>query len=354
MGRKASQAVIGAFVLGAVLLAVGGVVVLSGDRLFRDTQTVVAYFDGSLEGLDIGAPVTFNGVKIGSVTDLKVVIDPRDESIHTPVFFKIDARHLHDAGGGRITFKRESRRLEVLIEHGLRARLELQSLVTGQLVVALNFYPTTPVRLTGRPKRYPEMPTIPSSFDTLTRRVENLPIEALVTETIGTMQSVKALVTAPEVKSALGKLDRALGDFEGLVRTVNGQIDPLMTDLRETTVATRTTMAEAQAAIARLTPAAGAALEEYRALGQDARKAVANADAQIVPLVASIEKAAAAADATLADARSVLGEDSPLRDELSESLQEITKAARSLRILADYLDRHPEAVVVGKRPERQR
>jgi paraquat-inducible protein B len=354
VGRKANQAIIGAFVLGAVLLAVAGVVVLSGDRFFRDSQMVVAYFDGSLEGLDIGAPVTFNGVKIGSVTDLKVVIDPRDESIHTPVFFKIDARHLHDAGGGRIALKRESRRLELLIEHGLRARLELQSLVTGQLVVALNFYPTTPVRLTGRSKRYPEMPTIPSSFDTLTRRVEDLPIEALVTETIGTMQSVKALVTAPEVKSALGKLDRALSDFEGLVRTVNRQIDPLMTDLRETTVATRTTMAEAQAALAQLTPAAGAAIEEYRALGQDARKAVANADAQIVPLAASIEKAAAAADATLADARSVLGEDSPLRDELSESLQEITKAARSLRTLADYLDRHPEAVVVGKRPERPR
>jgi phospholipid/cholesterol/gamma-HCH transport system substrate-binding protein len=354
VGRKANQAVIGAFVLGAVLLAVAGVVVLSGDRLFRDTQTVVAYFDGSLEGLDIGAPVTFNGVKIGSVTDLKVVIDPSDESIHTPVFFKIDAHHLHDTGGRKITLKRESRRLELLIEHGLRARLELQSLVTGQLVVALNFYPTTPVRLTGRSKRYPEMPTIPSSFDTLTRRVEDLPIEALITETIGTMQSVKALVTAPEVKSALGKLDRALSDFEGLVRTMNGQIDPLMTDLRETTVATRTTMAEAQAAIARLTPAAGAAIDEYRTLGQDARKAVANADAQIVPLAASIERAAAAADATLADARRVLGEDSPLRDELSESLQEITKAARSLRTLADYLDRHPEAVVVGKRPERPR
>src|SRR5258708_13776693 len=153
---------------------------------------VVAYFDGSLEGLDIGAPVTFNGVKIGSVTDLRVVIDPRDESIHTPVFFKIDARHLHDAGGGRITLKRESRRFELLIEHGLRARLELQSLVTGHLVVALNFYPPTPLRLTGRSKRYPEMPTIPSSFDTLTRRAENLPLEALVTDTNGPLQPVNA------------------------------------------------------------------------------------------------------------------------------------------------------------------
>ena len=354
MDRKANQAITGAFVLGAVLLAVAGVVALSGDRLVRDSQAVVAYFDGSLEGLDIGAPVTFNGVKIGSVTDLRVVIDPRDESIRTPVVFKIDAHRLHDVGGGRITLKRESRRLELLIEHGLRARLELQSLVTGQLVVALNFYPGTPVRLTGRSKRYPEMPTIPSSVDRLTRTVENLPIEALVTETLRTMQSVEALVTAPEVKSALGKLDRTLSEFEGLARTANGQIDPLVRDLRETTAATRATMAEAQAALARLTPAAGAAIEEYRALGQDARKAVANADAQIVPLAASIEKATAAADATLADARSVLGEDSPLRDELSEALKEITKAARSLRTLADYLDRHPEAVVVGKRSERQR
>jgi paraquat-inducible protein B len=352
MGRKANQAMIGAFVLGALLLGIAGVVVLSSDQFFfRDTQTLIAYFGGSLEGLDVGAPVTFNGVRIGSVTDLKVVIDQGDGSIRTPILFTIDAHRLHDAAGGRISLKRNSPGLEGMIEHGLRARLELQSLVTGQLAVALNFYPGTPVRLTGLSKHHPEMPTIPSSFDRLTHTLENLPVDALVTETIQTMRSVQALMTAPEVKAALAKLDRALSDFDGLVRNTNRQIDPLVATLNETARATQATMAQAQAALAQLTPAAGAAIDEYRALGQDTRKAVANADAHIGPLAASIEKAAAAAEATLSDARSVLGEDSPERDQLSQALQEITKAARSLRTLTDYLDRHPEAVIVGKRPE---
>jgi paraquat-inducible protein B len=354
MGRKSNQAIIGAFVIGAVLLGIAGVVLLSGDRFFRDTQTFIAYFVGSLDGLDVGAPVTFNGVKIGSVTDLKVVIDQRDGSIRTPVVFKVDVHRLHDINGRRIRLTQDSQGSEVMIERGLRARLELQSFVTGQLAVVLNFYPGTPVRLTGLSKRYPEMPTIPSSFDRLTHTLETLPVDTLVAEAIQTMRSVQALATAPEVKSAVVKLDRALGDFDRLARDVDRQIDPLVATLNETARATQTTMAEAQAAIARLTPAAGAAIDEYRALGQDARTAVANADAHIAPLAASIEKAAAAAETTLADARSVLGTDSPERDQLSEALQEITKAARSLRTLTDYLDRHPEAVIVGKRPEARR
>ena len=155
MGRKANQAIIGAFVLGAVLLAVAGVFVLSGDRFFfAPRKTHVAYFDGSLEGLDIGAPVTFNGVRIGSVTDVKVVIDADGASIRTPVFFDIDARRLHGVAGGTIRFEQDAGELDRLIAHGLRARLELQSLVTGQLVVALNFYPNTPARLRGVSKRY--------------------------------------------------------------------------------------------------------------------------------------------------------------------------------------------------------
>src|SRR5438874_13147894 len=134
VGRKANQAIIGAFVLGAVLVAVAGVVVLGSDRFFRHATTFVAYFDGSLEGLDIGAPVTFNGVRIGSVTNVKVVIEADGASIRTPVFFDIDGRRLHDVAGGTIRFEQDAGELDRLIAHGLRARLELQSLVTGQLV----------------------------------------------------------------------------------------------------------------------------------------------------------------------------------------------------------------------------
>src|SRR2546430_12077672 len=129
VGRKANQAIIGAFVLGAVLVAVAGVVVLGSDRFFRHATTFVAYFDGSLEGVDVGAPVTFNGVKIGSVTKLRVLIDPSDASLRTPVFFQIDAGRLRDGTGAKLPGRKELPSLERLVERGLRARLELQSLV---------------------------------------------------------------------------------------------------------------------------------------------------------------------------------------------------------------------------------
>ena len=354
MGRKASQAMIGAFIVGAVVLAVAGVVFLSGDRWFRHTETVVAYFDGSLEGLDVGAPVTFNGIKIGSVTDLRVVIDPTEASMRTPVFFKIDTGRLRDGDGAKLAAAKALPKLEVLIAHGLRARLELQSLVTGQLVVALNFHPNTPIRLTGLSKHHPEMPTISSSFDTLTRRLESLPIAALVAQTIRTIQSVEAVATAPEVKSALVRLDRLLADADGVVRDVGGRIGPLVASVQGTTVAAQTTMGEAQktlaemrTAIAQLTPPATAAIADYRALAQDARRLVARADAQIDAVSASLQSA-------LADAHGLLGADSPVRYDLANALQEMTKAAKSLRVLADYLDEHPEALLTGKPSDARR
>jgi len=336
VGHKANQAVIGAFILGALALAVAGVVLLSGGRWFSHGKTLVAFFEGSLEGLDVGAPVTFNGVRIGSVTAVRVVLEPKEASILTPVSFTIEAARLRDGNGAKFVSDKDFPKIELLIERGLRARLELQSLVTGQLAVALNFYPGTPLRLTGLSKHHQEVPTIPSSFDTLTRRLENLPIETLVAQTTRTMQSVEALANAPEVRSALVKLDRVLTDADTLVRTVNAQVDPLATSVQQTAVATQTTMAEAQrtltearAAIAQLTPPANAAIADYRALAQDTRKLIADADG-------------------------VLGDDSPVRYDLANALQEMTKAARSLRTLADYLDRHPEALLTGKRPEAHR
>ena len=334
MARKANQALVGAFVLGALLLAVAGVVVLGGGHFLRRAETVVAYFDGSLKGLDIGSPVTFNGVKIGSVVDIGVVIDPRDGSIRTPVVFSIDLRHLHLAGGGRIKAPGDLPKSELLIEHGLRARLAVQSFVTGQLAVELNFYPKTPVRLTGLTKDYVEVPTIPSQFDQLTRTLENLPIEALVAEATETLRSIRALASAPEVKSSLVKVDRVLGDVDKLVRHVDSKIDPLSARVDQAAVETRITMAQTQAALAQLTPAATATLADYQALAQDTRK-------QIDVLATSLRQA-------LADTHSVLGDDSPLRYDLANTLQEMTKTAKSLRTLAEYLERHPEALLMGK------
>src|SRR2546425_12057297 len=103
MARKANPALIGAFVVGAVVLAVVGLVVFGGGKFFRQTQTVGAYFDGSLKGMAIGAPGTFNGVKVGSGTNFKVVIDQRANSIPTPRFFEVDASRFEDGSRSTVT-----------------------------------------------------------------------------------------------------------------------------------------------------------------------------------------------------------------------------------------------------------
>jgi phospholipid/cholesterol/gamma-HCH transport system substrate-binding protein len=342
MARKANPALIGAFVVGAVVLAVAGLIVFGGGKLFRTTQTVVAYFEGSLKGLAVGSPVTFNGIKVGSVTDMKVIVDPRDSSIRTPVFFEIDAGRLQEATGGAMKFTKGTPAMQRLIARGLRAQLEVQSLVTGQLAVALNLHPKTPVRLTGFSKDYPEMPTIPSSLQKLSRTLENLPIDTLVSETIQTIRSINRLVTASEVKEVLEALNQAAVSFKGLVQQVAAQVDPLMTRVDKTTTSAQAMMAAAERT-----------LEEYRALGQDARTLVVNVNSKVEPAAAAVEKTAAAAVAALNEAQAMLDQNSPLRYDLANALREVQAAARSLRVLSDYLDRHPEAVISGKRASLQ-
>src|SRR5215831_9717542 len=133
MARKAKPALIGAFVLGAIVLAVVGLIIFGGGKFFTQRQVFVAYFDESVNGLTIGAPVTFNGVKIGSVTDIKVVVDRDEVKGWTPVFFEVEADRFEDRAGHRIKFEPGAPILKHLIDRGMRAQLETQSFVTGQL-----------------------------------------------------------------------------------------------------------------------------------------------------------------------------------------------------------------------------
>src|SRR3989442_7853685 len=159
MARRANPALIGAFVVGALTLAVSGLVVFGGGRVFRNTKPLVAYFEESVKGLSIGAPVTFQGAKVGSVTDVRVVVDPETLTISTPVFCEVDAARLTEVGGGPLALRADTTRTKELIKRGLRAQLEMQSLVTGQVGIALAFRPDTPLRLTGLTPDYLEMPT---------------------------------------------------------------------------------------------------------------------------------------------------------------------------------------------------
>jgi paraquat-inducible protein B len=162
---RANPTVIGAFVVGAIALIVIGLLVFGGASWFAKRNTYIAYFPGSVKGLNVGAPVDFRGVTIGEVTDIRVVFDPKDVSARIPVVMQLDQSRIDVVGMVRTGTQMEQ--LQRMIQAGFRAQLQAQSLLTGLLYVNIDIKPDTPVRLTGGEQPYPEIPTLPSGMEQL-------------------------------------------------------------------------------------------------------------------------------------------------------------------------------------------
>jgi len=365
MSKPASKTLIGAFVVGAIALVVAGVMIFGSGKFLRETYKFVMYFEGSVKGLNVGAPVVFRGVKVGTVTDVQLRYNPADLSFKIPVFVEIEPDRItvvEPRPPSRIDPQRyldlvlervrggpdPEAHLRLLIARGLRAQLQMQSLVTGQLMVELDFNPDKPVTLVGGDTGYPEIPTIPSPLKELSKKIEEAPIEEIFKKLLAAVEGIEGIVNSPEIKEILVSLNQALGDIRTLVQNVDGQIEPLASSIEKTLGDTRKLVQNVNAQVRPLASDIKKAVGEYGKLAR-------NVDGQIQPLASSIEEtlektrlALEQGRETLAVAEADLAEDSPLLVELDTTLKEIGAAARSFRLLVDYLKRHPEALLKGK------
>jgi paraquat-inducible protein B len=365
MSKRASPTAIGAFVLGAVALIVGGLLVWGSTDLFRRALVYVIWFDGSVAGLRAGAPVEFRGVKLGEVIDIHL----KAGTSAIPVYVDLDTRQIRGIQEG--DDPRQS--VERAIQAGLRAQLRVQSLVTGQLYVALDMYPGTPIKLVGLDPDTPEIPAVPTVLEQWTDRakkvvdaLEKLPLEQMVTHAAETLEGINRLVRSPELTRAVRSTETLVADARTLVRDLGQQVGPLAASTRQTLEATRATVNETalelrhvlktvDTRVAQLGSRVGGAAEGASALLADARQLVRTADREIGPLAASVRSTADAARATLDRARATLGDvdglleaETRLGYELSELLQQLTATSRSLRALTDYLERRPDALFFGR------
>ena len=184
-------------------LVVIGVLLLGGAKFLTEKRTFVAYFEGSVKGLNVGAPVEFQGVKVGSVTDIQLQFLTEELEFRIPVFLQFEPGRMSQVGR-HVDPQRQL--LKPLVERGLRAQLEMQSLVTGQLIVQLGFHPDTPVTLVGDGK-IPEIPTVPTTMQELTQSVthaltefRHLPIPQLIGQLVESAQGLNTIIHSPEVK----------------------------------------------------------------------------------------------------------------------------------------------------------
>jgi paraquat-inducible protein B len=327
MSKKANKTVIGAFVVGAIALLTAGVLIFGSGKLLSKSDSYILYFQGSVKGLNIGSPVMFRGVKIGSVTDISLKYDPVDLSMFIPVIIDIKQGRFQPTTGE----KRSKRRsIKELIDKGLKAKLMLQSMVTGQLIIDLNFVEDEPVNLTGLDSKIPELPTIPSDMEKLSRTLENIPFEKIFNELSSAIEGLQNILNSPAMIGSIEAAEKTLEAIQKLTNDLDSQIKPLFSNIESTSNAARSALAQ---------------VEKTFAMKEGVPGELASG---IKDTLVSVNDTMKRADRTLASLQGVAGEDSATVYELNKTLEELTAAARSVRFLSDYLERHPEALLRGK------
>lgn len=261
----------------------------ASEAAYTERHPLLVYFDGSVRGLRVGAPVEFHGIQLGRVTEVRLEFDADRQVLRVPVIIEIEPQRVtlvgERAGKGGYEV------VERLVERGLRAQLKPGNLLTGELVLALDFHPESPPEQMRYGGPHPEIPSVPSDFEAITAslgalldQIASLPLGELVGDVRETVQSINTLAASNEAGQTLEGLSEASAGLTELIATLNRQAGPLIAQM----------------------------------------------------------------NATLASADGIVGGSSQARYDLTLLLKELSSAARSIRVFADYLERHPEALLRGK------
>ena len=325
MSVRANPTAIGLFMMGGVVLAITGVATLASASWFEEKSVFVSYFGESVNGLDVGAPVKFQGVPVGRVTNLHIQIELKDKTFQVPVQYEIDLTRLTSVAGTFVNLE-DGRVLRQQIRDGLRAQLQMESMVTGQLYIELAYNKDAkPPELERRPTPFPEIPTSPSllaAFGTqagsmvgdvlkilfrVNEMLEEVNMQELNRSVVASAGAVERMAESPGLQTALAdapkmtaQLNRTLAEMETLAARLGGTVDPLQLQL-------------------------------------------AGTNSEVVLTLQAVRQ-------TMEETRGLISQDSGVGYQMEEAMASMTSAAEALRALAVTLERNPDMLVRGKRP----
>jgi paraquat-inducible protein B len=326
MGRKANPTIIGAFVVGAIALIVGALLLIGSGRLFKTTIPFVIFFPGSVNGLNVGASVKLKGVPIGEVTKIRLSVEEaRREEYRIPVFIELDPDTMIASGARlRPMDLRDRSVLRDLFKNGLRAQLQAESLVTGVLYVALDVFPAdSPLTLyLPEDSDLLEIPALPtpleqatSAFRQILDKIDKVDFKGILDNLEQTVSGINHLVNSPEIENVLTQLDTTLASVD---QAANG----------------------------------------IRDLSHTANETVGSLDVRLNTAVAELSKALVQADTTLREATTtfhsvsnLVEPGSRLTDQLGRTLEDLGEASRAVRRLADTLESNPSTLLYGRGTE---
>jgi paraquat-inducible protein B len=264
---------------------------------YAEKKLFLLNFDTSVRGLSVGAPVEFRGIHVGEVIDLKLEYDPHKRTFDIPVRIVIEPERLYLKKNS--TPQEPNKVIDYLIAKGLHAQLKMGNLVTGQQYVALDFFPNAEAKKVVYQGEYPVIPTLPTQIEEIANKasqfitkLDRLPLDQIGSDLKDTIKGARQITNSPEIKETLQAIKTAVLEIQKL------------------TAALRTETA----------PEINAVLKQ--------------------------------AKSSLASSKEVLESDSPLQYRMRDTLEELSDTARSLRVLVDYLESHPESIITGKGSEK--
>lgn len=297
MSKQANPAAIGLFVLGSFILCIGIVILLSKGDFYKERHNFVMYFEGSVNGLNVGAPVTMRGVQIGTVKHISLIHNYDKGEIRIPVVAEFYPDNITRVGKHSLPTHDTVKRL--VEKFGLRAQLQTQSIITGQLYVQLDYHPGTAYQYYGNDDETIEVPIIPSTLEMLEKKFERLELSALVEDVSSAATAVSQLVSNPELTQSVRQLEATLTALRSLVHSIDSKIIPLSSKIEQ--------------------------------------------------LLNGLQDTVSRIDAAAINVQELSDTESPTLYKFNTAMDELVRATKSMRMLTDMLENHPEVLIHGKK-----
>ena len=342
--NRANTKLIGIFVFGALLLTIGAIFLFGSRNIFQKKRYFYAYFEQDVSGVDIGAPMKFSGIEVGSVKEIVGIYDPETSEVRPRLLLEF---HPETLKGAKVA-KGEYTLFQPLLEQGMRASLKSQSFLTGQLYLSLDFYENRTIRNLGSDKdKYPEMPTIDSGLGEIFKAFQDLPLDALVVQLTNTLDSLDNVLANEGVSESASYLPTLLADADMMLKAI-GMFTAQ--ELPITTAQLRETLKTGDTSISTLTDKL---TNETLVTLDSSMKTLTEQLSQetLVELNAAMRTfgdTMGQMETTLSTAQGRLDPADPLTTELTNTMREISRMSVSIKALTDYLEAHPESLLRGR------
>jgi len=317
MSQSKKPFLIGVFIFAGIVLFAAGLIILARDNVFSKPVEYVVYFTGALDGLDVGADVTYRGVKVGSVQDIRLSYDGKLQDVIMPVVIRISTDHRRKNQTG----SQLNNSIDRLIERGLRAQLQTPSFLTGKAIVALDIFPEQAgyVRDPGVVD-LPVIPTVPSKIDQaadllrdMVTGLKEVPVKETLLAVNQTLASVDKLVNSPDLQAGLAGFSQSVQNFAQISGELQKVLPTMLDNVQDSS-------------------------DELKAALTDMRLAAHSA-----------KQALEAMDELVVEGKRSIGPQSELQYEVLQALQNVGQASKALQRTAETIEQQPQSLIFGKK-----